>query len=152
MTNNSISLKVSQKSILFFTHTYDRLSILYINFPQVFLRIAKLCKQTTATIVAKLALSCKCNGVLKQWYLFLSIPKVFSMVLVFLIGDCLYLFLQVMKDFVKESKDGINKGIQHLPTKTHQQDHFQILSIPVDRVTGKCIPRGTCTPVWERLD
>jgi len=28
-----------------------------------------------------------------------------------------------------ESKEWINKGIQHLQTKTHQQDHFQNLSI-----------------------
>jgi len=83
-TIDSISLKVSQNYILLFTHTYDRLYILYINFPQVFLRIAKLCKQTTATIVAKLELSFKCNGVFKQWNIFLSIPKVFLMVHLFL--------------------------------------------------------------------
>jgi len=70
MINNSIYLKVSRNSILFFTHTYDRFYILYINFPQVFLRVAKLCKQTTATIVAKLEISIKCNGVFKQWNLF----------------------------------------------------------------------------------
>jgi len=58
MINNSISLKVSRNSIL------------YINFPEVFLRIAKLCKQTTATIGAKLEISIKCNGVFKQWNLF----------------------------------------------------------------------------------
>jgi len=78
-------IRFLRNSILFFTDTCDRLYILYINFPLVFLRIAKLCKQTTATIVAKLELSFKCNGVFKQWNLFLSIPKVFSMVHLFLI-------------------------------------------------------------------
>jgi len=76
-TNNSISLKVSRNSILFFTHIYDRLYILYINFPQVFLRIAKMRKKITATIVAKLVSSFKYNGVFKQMEYFFSIPTRF---------------------------------------------------------------------------
>ena len=96
MTNNSIS-KVSRNSFLFFTHTYDRLYILYINFPQVFLRIAKLCKQTTATIVANVEFSFKFNSFFKQWNLFLNIPKLFSMVHLFWNEICCAFFCRWWK-------------------------------------------------------
>jgi len=108
MTGSSSSASTSHKSIL---------------------RIAKLCKHTTATIVAKLELSFKRNGAFKQWNLcFENTESPFNCTF----GSdelCCFFFLQVMKDFVKESKDRISKDIQHLPTETYQQHHFQILSI-----------------------